>query len=147
MAKRTCTVNEKRGCVKMKYFRFGAMAVIERRGINLILIAQFAALFISANVITASYNNRYMLYEPFNFLWGKQGYFCSDNDFPMDSNPERITKVVNSLAGNPSVVQTYTAVIWFDSAKDAHTVNAVVCDDIMMENINLPLAQGKWTTE
>ncbi len=129
----------------MKYFRIGAMAVIERLGINLILIAQFAALFISANVITASYNNRYMLYEPLNFLWGKQGYFCSDNDIRRDLNPERITKVVSSLAGNPSVVQMYSAPIWFDD--DAYTINAVVCDDIMMENLNLPLAQGKWTTK
>jgi|BioPla2DNA2_1021312.scaffolds.fasta_scaffold00279_17 hypothetical protein len=54
----------------MKYFRFEVMSVIERLGINLILNAQFAALFILANAITARYNNRYMLYEPFNF-----GYF------------------------------------------------------------------------
>lgn len=117
----------------MKKAGLAYLMLVERMGMSAFLVLQLLTLLIVENLLIASYNNRFMLYSPYQSLLSEKGYFAyslTDEAIPETLSNEKINEkyLVRKLLLSHKSVQ----------------ITAIIIPDKLYEKLELPLQSGSY---
>lgn len=124
----------------MKLFKLGSTAVYEKLVMNIIFIIQLCVMLVGVNVLTANFNNRNILYEPFKEILDKGGFYI--NAHPVED--EQLIK--DAFSKNNVSFDDVSA----QDIKVAHiNVNGIYTDlyiyeDVFFDKLAMSLVEGSW---
>lgn len=142
MCKEKCSRYEK-GWKTVKYFKYGSMALYQRIIATVMTVAEIALLIILSNVIVAQWNNRYMLYEPYEKLLKSDGQIVLYNEIVAKMNGIDTTteQLLDKVQGDVSFVYAYS--INVELEKDL-SLRVYFIDDKVLKKYSLPLEEGDY---
>lgn len=119
----------------MKYLRYGCLSISKNIVFTLIMVLEVMALLVTTNVTIGSANSRKVLYNPFEDILNKKGYYCSYE--PIWETTEDYYKFYDL----------------FDKFKSASIYNFdesgknCFVDDRIFFKYSMPLKSGSWPKE
>lgn len=142
MYKERCSRYET-GWKTLKYFKYGSMALYQRIIATIMAVAEITLLIILSNVIMAQWNNRYMLYEPYEELLKSDGQIVLYNETVAKMNGINTTteQLLERVKGDVSFIYAYG--ISVELEKDL-SLRIYFINDEVFKKYSLPLDEGEY---
>ena len=142
MYKEKCSRYET-GWETVKYFKYGSMALYQRIIATIMAVMEIALLIILSNVIVAQWNNRYMLYEPYEELLKSDGQIVLYNETVAKMNGINTTteQLLDKVQGDVSFVYAYSISVEFEKAS---SLRIYFINDEVLKKYSLPLDDGEY---
>lgn len=117
----------------MKYFKLGALSLMDRLKTNLIIILQLTVIFVVVNAAVGSVNSRQMLCEPYKELYNKQGWYIKVMDRSVDAR---------QLMTNCEIKPDYVVIYETDGNDNAGQYYRIaIMPDDLFADLHLPVLQ------
>ena len=125
----------------MKYFKFALLSIYDNVKLNLLMIIEIVIVLIGTNIIVGGYNNRNMLFKPYQNILNKTGWYMLYDKNVLTDEP-----IVEGMKGNLKEIRmgNYFDSISFDEG--SIPIRIKIVPDEIINNMKLSVYSGKWKT-
>lgn len=125
----------------MKYFKFALLSIYDNVKLNLLMIIEIVIVLIGTNIIVGGYNNRNMLFKPYQNILNKTGWYMLYDKNVLTDEP-----IVEGMKGNLKEIRmgNYFDSISFDEG--SIPIRIKIVPDEIINNMKLSVYSGKWET-
>ncbi len=126
----------------MKYFKFALLSIYDNVKLNLLMIIEIIIVLIGTNIIIGGYNNRNMLFRPYQNILNKTGWYMLYDKNVLTDEP-----IVEGMKGSLKEIRmgNYFDSITFDDGSIPIRIK-IIPDDII-NKMKLSVYSGKWKTK
>lgn len=125
----------------MKYFKFALLSIYDNVKLNLLMIIEIIVVLIGANIIVGGYNNRNMLFKPYQNILNKTGWYMLYDKNVLTDEP-----IVEGMKGNLKEIRMGN---YFDNIsvkEESIPLRIKIVPDDIIDGMKLSVYSGKWET-
>lgn len=125
----------------MKYFKFALLSIYDNIKLNLLMIIEIVIVLIGVNIIVGGYNNRNMLFKPYQNILDKTGWYMLYDKNVLTDEP-----IVEGMRGDLKEIRMGN---YFDNIpvkEGSIPLRIKIVPDDIINDMNLSVYSGKWET-